>query len=431
MILNRSFTGTPVNAGFTYIASVTDSIPDQFTFQNVLDATVNEEYSNTVAITGVDNGQILTVDNGEISNDQGVTWHSDSVPMVIGQTLVRATVTASSLNSRTVTVEVTVNTIVSEFRVTTRTAVSTPQQFTFADVTGAQLDTEYESIQPIIGVDPGATVTVSGSGGQVSNDGGNTWLLSVAMVVGSTLVKARVTSSENHTETRSITVSVNGISDTYSVRTKTAPVIIERTEDLAPQGLYMDELEAINLLLRSIGSTPVNSVASDQPDVANARSTINRNRNKGQQRGWWFNTDYGTKLIPDSAGGITIPNSISTLVCNNKNYVRRGNKLYDKVNNTFKFTAAVDVHRQVTILDWDDMPDCMREYCAYLAAAEFVRDEIEDPQKVSEFKELSMQSLFNVQKRDLEEGRYNMFTSSRVVQARSGVLPSYLSSDGY
>ena len=51
----------------------------------------------------------------------------------------------------------------------------------------------------------------------------------------------------------------------------------------------MLELDAINMMLRAIGSTPVNNVEIPQPDVANARRTLDRNRKSAQKRGWWFN----------------------------------------------------------------------------------------------------------------------------------------------
>ena len=422
MRLVRNFSVNSISAGFEFIAAAQDTIPDQFTFVSTTEAEVGTEYSSSTAITGVDNGVLLVATNGQVSNNQGVSW-STSASMVVGQTLVRATLTSSTSNSTTVSVTVTVNTMSAVFSIRTRVLTSQPNQFTFDNITGANLNTDYESVQPIVGVDPGAVVAVQSAGGQVSNDGGATWLLSVAMVVGSTFVKATVTSSQTHSETRALTVTINGVSSTYTVRTKVAAVIIERTEDSAPRGIYMSEIDAVNMLLRAIGSTPVNSLSAVHPDVANARVALNRARNKGQHRGWWYNTDYGTQLVPNEDGEIVVPQQVSTLVCNSRNYVRRGDKVYNKLTNSYIFTAVIDIHRLVRILDWEDMPDCMREYCAYLAAAEFVRDELEDPQKEAEFNNRAIQSRFDVQKRDLEEGRYNMFSSSRTVQARAGSRP--------
>jgi len=185
----------------------------------------------------------------------------------------------------------------------------------------------------------------------------------------------------------------------------------------------MDELEALNMLLRAIGSSPVNSLRTGHPDAANARATLNRIRRRVQRRGWWYNIDYNVTYQPQEDGCIRIPKEISSIIPESTQYVERGGKLYDKRNQTFLFTHNVIMCRVTRILEWDDMPAVVQEYAAYFAAAEFVRDELEDPQKVHDLEKSAKQSLIDVKKQDLEEGRYNMFNSARTQQARGGVQP--------
>lgn len=185
----------------------------------------------------------------------------------------------------------------------------------------------------------------------------------------------------------------------------------------------MNELEALNMLLRLIGSSPVNSVTTPHPDASNARTTLNRIRRQAQRRGWWFNIDYNVTYSPDANGNIRIPDEISSFVAEDKNYIQRGKNLYNKYDNSYKFATDVVACRTVRILDWDDMPDCMQEHCAYFAAAQFVRDELEDPQKQQDLEKSAGQAMLDVKKQDLEEGQYNIFRKPRVVQARAGVQP--------
>lgn len=185
----------------------------------------------------------------------------------------------------------------------------------------------------------------------------------------------------------------------------------------------MNELEAMNMLLRLIGSSPVNSTDNKHPDVANAKVTLNRIRKQAQRRGWWFNTDYNVVYEPNEQSEIVLSSEVSTLVASSRNYIQRGNKLYDKVNNTFKFNCNVLVKRQVRYLEWDDMPDAMKDYCAYFAGAEFIRDELEDLQKKKDLQQSAGIAMLDVKKQDLEEGRYNVFDSARVARARAGVRP--------
>lgn len=185
----------------------------------------------------------------------------------------------------------------------------------------------------------------------------------------------------------------------------------------------MTELEALNMLLRLIGSSPVNDPASPHPDAANARTTLNRLRKQQQTRGWWFNIDYNILYQPDENGKIRIPDEIDTFIAEDANNIVRGKYLYNKYNNSFVFTGNITAHRTVRILEWDDMPSAMQRHCGYFAGAQFIRDEVEDPGKQKELEQSAMQELIAVKKQDLEEGRYNIFNSTRARAARSRVTP--------
>lgn len=104
--------------------------------------------------------------------------------------------------------------------VTVSSADTTPVQFSFVDVANAELNTLYENVQQITGVDAGQTLTAVN--GLVSNDGGVTWSSSCQMVTGQTYVKAFITTSGTNSLEHTQVVTVNGISDTFSVTTKAA-----------------------------------------------------------------------------------------------------------------------------------------------------------------------------------------------------------------
>jgi hypothetical protein len=185
----------------------------------------------------------------------------------------------------------------------------------------------------------------------------------------------------------------------------------------------MGELETLNMLLRLIGSSPVNSLDTDHPDAANAKATMSRISKRAQRRGWWFNIEYNVRLEPNSRKEIRLPDTYSSVVLEDKALVQRGSRVYNKQTQTGIFTESVIVSRMTRILEWDDMPDVMQEYCAYFSAAEYVRDELEDPQKEASLKESASASYLDLKKQDLEEGQYNIFTKNRVVQARGGIQP--------
>lgn len=185
----------------------------------------------------------------------------------------------------------------------------------------------------------------------------------------------------------------------------------------------MDELEALNMLLRLIGSSPVNSLDTPHPDAANAKTTLDRVRRQFQRKSWWFNSDYNVTLSPDSSGLITIPDTYNSVVFCDNAYVVRGGYVYNKLTQTNQHTTDVQVYLIIQTLDWEDMPTIVQDYCAYFAASQFIRDELEDPSKTQELQQDAARTLIDVKNQDLTENKYNMFNKSRVVRARMGVRP--------
>ena len=61
------------------------------------------------------------------------------------------------------------------------------------------------------------------------------------------------------------------------------------------------ELDAINLILSSIGEAPVNSLTeSESIDVDNARSLLDTVSRNIQRQGWQFNTLTNVTVMPDT-----------------------------------------------------------------------------------------------------------------------------------
>ncbi|QPI17699.1 putative tail tubular protein A [Alteromonas phage vB_AmeP_R8W] len=185
----------------------------------------------------------------------------------------------------------------------------------------------------------------------------------------------------------------------------------------------MDELEALNMLLRLIGSSPVNSLDTPHPDAANAKVTLDRVRRQTQRTSWWFNTDYGVTLYRDDKNEIVVPKEYASVVFVDDYLVLRGGKVYNKINQTNKHESDVEAYLVIQTLDWDNMPKIAQDYCAYTAGAQFIRDELEDSNKARELKEDAARSYVDLKNQDLTENKYNMFNKARVVKARAGVRP--------
>ena len=75
-----------------------------------------------------------------------------------------------------------------------------------------------------------------------------------------------------------------------------------------PKPTSMTELEAVNVLLTTIGETPVNTLTGNQvTDVTIAKQVLNEISREVQAQGWHFNTEDGVELMPNEFKKILVP----------------------------------------------------------------------------------------------------------------------------
>lgn len=139
-----------------------------------------------------------------------------------------------------------------------------------------------------------------------------------------------------------------------------------------------DLLDAVNVLLSSIGEAPVSTLDnSEAPDVASALNLLNEKDKEVQSAGLESNTDEKLTILRDAAGEIILP--LQTLRVDTAywqssgavaNVTARGNKLYNKDDHTFTFTDDVQVDIVVR-LDFSELPEVVRRYITISAAQEF------------------------------------------------------------
>ncbi len=126
----------------------------------------------------------------------------------------------------------------------------------------------------------------------------------------------------------------------------------------------MTELEIINAMLAAVGSSGVTSTVGRHPSLLKAQPILDRVNKAIQNRGHWFNTDYGLTLIPNTDGEFIVPQT--TLKCDTSvrslPYVRRGRRLYDPKNHTYAIDEnSIDID-VVIELDYEFLPFSVSDY---------------------------------------------------------------------
>jgi len=151
-----------------------------------------------------------------------------------------------------------------------------------------------------------------------------------------------------------------------------------------PSPWALSEVDAINMALATIGSSPVNSVDTPSVDASMAKATLKEISLAVQSHGWYFNTEQRKVWNPASGGLIAVPDNV--LYIDNAYVgpkvdaddrqitikVRAGTKryLYDTTNQTYSFETPITT-KTVYVYDWNSLPQPARQYIAVRAARVF------------------------------------------------------------
>ena len=254
------------------VATLSGMIPNAFTFTSVTGALVSSSVeSDPITVTGISYPTAISITGGEyaISTDDGNTW--DDWTSVVGavslndQVLVRQT--SSGSYSTTTTATLTIGGIIGSFSVTT-ISDTYPDAFTFVDQTGVSLSTLMTSNSiTASGID--APTPISIVGGEYEINGSNTWMSVAGTVNNGDTIRVRQTSSANFSTTTDATLTIGGVSDTFSVTTLAS--------DITPDAfVFVDQTNVQPNALISSNSVTVagiNTVASIS--VLNGQYSIN------------------------------------------------------------------------------------------------------------------------------------------------------------
>lgn len=143
------------------------------------------------------------------------------------------------------------------------------------------------------------------------------------------------------------------------------------------------KLQAVNDMLVSIGTQPVNSLGGNPAvDVAIAENILDAVSREVQGEGWAFNMEQDVVFNPDiTTGEIELPDNIAEVDVRVENIPNNGpeitdivmaeNKLYDRGNHTFVFTAPSIKVDLIYLREFEDLPQTARAYITIRAKRRF------------------------------------------------------------
>jgi len=173
------------------------------------------------------------------------------------------------------------------------------------------------------------------------------------------------------------------------------------------------KLVAVNILLLSIGEAPVGQLDSGYERADIAESVIEEVMRKVQLIGWNWNTEDRYPLLLNSDNEIVLPTNLLRLDAQNRRYVTRGTRLYDKVNHTYKFTGDVSA-TVVLFLQFDELPEIARQYITYAAGRVYQARVVSSTVSYEFTKEDENTAGLALQTEELESGNYSIFQNTEL-----------------
>jgi len=176
------------------------------------------------------------------------------------------------------------------------------------------------------------------------------------------------------------------------------------------------ELDALNTMLSIIGEAPVNTIEdTGLVDAVMARQILHETMREVQSHGWHWNTDRGVNLIPQYPlpGEVFLPANTLMVdaVDERHDVVQRGVKLWDRRNNTYKFSEAVKVDI-VKLLDFEEIPQAARHYIMVRAGRIF-QDRVVGSETLAGFNEKDeTRALVRLRNAESENADYNLLSDN-------------------
>jgi len=177
------------------------------------------------------------------------------------------------------------------------------------------------------------------------------------------------------------------------------------------------KLEAVNSMLSTIGEAPVNNLSSGLVDAETAETILNEVSRDVQAYGWNFNSEPDFTFSANTDGHVVLPveiiradiaKSTTKFRSSKTEYVRRGNKMYDKINHTFNIGKEVKLD-VVTLLPFDQCPEVARRYIAVKASRLFQERVVGSDTLSAMNRQDEQTALFALREMEGDDGDYNIF----------------------
>ncbi len=216
--------GNPTNATFTSRTIAADASPDAFSFASLTNTNLDDWLqSETITISGIDISVPISISGGEYAIGCAGNFTAAVGQISNGQSVCLRHRSAATVSTTTVS-SLTIGTVSATFQSTTAgLADSTPDTFSFTDITGLGRSVQVTSNTVVItGLNSPTSISVTGSGGYSIGCTG-TFSNAVGIITNGQTVCLRHNAASSYSTTVSTTLTIGGVTDTFSSTTSADP----------------------------------------------------------------------------------------------------------------------------------------------------------------------------------------------------------------
>lgn len=134
----------------------------------------------------------------------------------------------------------------------------------------------------------------------------------------------------------------------------------------------ISELDAVNIMLESVGEAPVSAISSSVPESELAQKLLHNTSREVQSIGLLCNTEYKYQIALDGNSKVAVADNILRIDgwYRTDDFTARGGFVYDRYNQTYVFSTAP--YLNVTwFLPFTSLTHAARNYITIKAARKF------------------------------------------------------------
>lgn len=177
-------------------------------------------------------------------------------------------------------------------------------------------------------------------------------------------------------------------------------------------------LEAVNEIISSVGSPPINSLSNiTNVDGIDALRMLNKTSRRIQSTGWEWNRQDNVTFIPDAlTNKIAYPNDIIKTIATNR-LIRKDGYFFDLDANTDRFTSSITITELVRELDFNDLPEAARDYITAVTARDFQRIKVGSVEADQSLAQREAEALVRLNALEIDMGQFNLYENNETVSS--------------